>query len=73
VLWGVRSPSWPIQASKASSSTPAWAGRSATGAKTSTATATPTAASITRTDIATFLLDQSTDPRFHRTAPAISN
>ena len=30
-------------------------------------------ASITRADIATFLLDQSTDPRFHRAAPAISN
>jgi len=30
-------------------------------------------ASITRADIATFLLDQSTDPRFHRSAPAISN
>jgi putative NADH-flavin reductase len=29
--------------------------------------------SITRADIATFLLDQSTDPRFHRAAPAISN
>jgi putative NADH-flavin reductase len=29
-------------------------------------------ASITRADIATFLLDQSTDPRFHRSAPAIS-
>jgi putative NADH-flavin reductase len=30
-------------------------------------------ASITRADIATFLLAQSTDPRFHRAAPAISN
>jgi hypothetical protein len=30
-------------------------------------------ASITRADIATFLLDQSTDPRFHRAAPASSN
>jgi putative NADH-flavin reductase len=30
-------------------------------------------ASITRADIATFLLDQTTDPRFHRAAPAISN
>ena len=30
-------------------------------------------ASITRADIATFLLDQSTDPRFHRSASAISN
>ena len=30
-------------------------------------------ASITRADIATFLLEQSTDPRFHRSAPAISN
>ena len=30
-------------------------------------------ASITRADIATFLLDQSTDPRFHRSAPVISN
>ena len=31
-------------------------------------------ASITRADIATFLLlDQSSDPRFHRAAPAISN
>ena len=30
-------------------------------------------ASITRADIATFLLDQTTDTRFHRTAPAISN
>ena len=30
-------------------------------------------AGITRADIATFLLDQSTDPRFHRSAPAISN
>lgn len=29
--------------------------------------------SITRADIATFLLDQTTDPRFHRAAPAISN
>jgi hypothetical protein len=29
--------------------------------------------SITRADIATFLLEQSTDPRFHRAAPAISN
>ena len=32
-----------------------------------------TRASITRADIATFLLDQTTDPRFHRAAPAISN
>ena len=30
-------------------------------------------ASITRADIATFLLDQTTDIRFHRAAPAISN
>jgi putative NADH-flavin reductase len=30
-------------------------------------------ASITRADIATFLLDQTTDSRFHRAAPAISN
>ena len=30
-------------------------------------------ASITRGDIATFLLNQSTDPRFYRAAPAISN
>jgi putative NADH-flavin reductase len=30
-------------------------------------------ASITRADIATFLLDQTTDSRFHRGAPAISN
>ena len=30
-------------------------------------------ASITRADIATFLLAQTTDTRFHRTAPAISN
>ncbi len=30
-------------------------------------------ASITRADIATFLLDQTTDTRFHRAAPAISN
>lgn len=30
-------------------------------------------ASITRADIATFLLDQTTDHRFHRAAPAISN
>src|SRR3954449_4458798 len=30
-------------------------------------------ASITRAAIATFLLDQTTDPRFHRAAPAISN
>ena len=30
-------------------------------------------ASITRADIATFLLDQTTAPRFHRAAPAISN
>ena len=30
-------------------------------------------ASINRADIATFLLAQSTDPRFHRAAPAISN
>jgi putative NADH-flavin reductase len=29
--------------------------------------------SITRADIATFLLDQSIDPRFHRSAPVISN
>jgi putative NADH-flavin reductase len=30
-------------------------------------------ASITRADIAAFLLDQTTDTRFHRAAPAISN
>jgi len=30
-------------------------------------------ASITRADIAGFLLDQTTDTRFHRAAPAISN
>jgi putative NADH-flavin reductase len=30
-------------------------------------------ASITRADIAGFLLDQTTDSRFHRAAPAISN
>ena len=30
-------------------------------------------ASITRADIATFLLAQTTDTRFHRAAPAISN
>src|SRR3954451_53635 len=30
-------------------------------------------ASITRADIAMFLLDQTTDSRFHRAAPAISN
>jgi putative NADH-flavin reductase len=30
-------------------------------------------ASITRADIAAFLLDQNTDARFHRAAPAISN
>jgi putative NADH-flavin reductase len=30
-------------------------------------------ASITRADIAAFLLDQPTDTRFHRAAPAISN
>jgi putative NADH-flavin reductase len=30
-------------------------------------------ASITRADIATFLLTQTTDTRFHRAAPAISN
>ena len=30
-------------------------------------------ASITRADIAAFLLDQATDARFHRAAPAISN
>jgi putative NADH-flavin reductase len=30
-------------------------------------------ASITRADIATFLLDQTTEARFHRAAPAISN
>jgi putative NADH-flavin reductase len=30
-------------------------------------------ASITRGDIASFLLDQTTDPRFQRAAPAISN
>ena len=30
-------------------------------------------ASITRADIAVFLLDQTTDTRFHRAAPAISN
>ena len=30
-------------------------------------------ASITRPDIAGFLLDQATDTRFHRAAPAISN
>jgi putative NADH-flavin reductase len=30
-------------------------------------------ASITRADIASFLLDQTTDTRFHRAAPAISN
>jgi nucleoside-diphosphate-sugar epimerase len=30
-------------------------------------------ASITRADIANFLLDQTTDARFHRAAPAISN
>jgi putative NADH-flavin reductase len=30
-------------------------------------------ASITRADIATFLLDQTTDSGFHRAAPAISN
>lgn len=30
-------------------------------------------ASITRADIAAFLLDQTTDARFHRAAPAISN
>jgi hypothetical protein len=30
-------------------------------------------ASITRADIAAFLLDQTTDARFHRAAPAIGN
>jgi hypothetical protein len=30
-------------------------------------------ASITRADIASFLLDQTTDTRFQRAAPAISN
>jgi hypothetical protein len=30
-------------------------------------------ASITRADIASFLLDQTTDARFQRAAPAISN
>ena len=30
-------------------------------------------ASIARADIAGFLLDQTTDTRFHRAAPAISN
>ncbi len=30
-------------------------------------------AGITRADIAGFLLDQITDERFHRAAPAISN
>src|SRR3954451_1265925 len=30
-------------------------------------------AAITRADIASFLLDQTTDTRFHRAAPAISN
>jgi hypothetical protein len=30
-------------------------------------------ASITRADIASFLLDQTTDTRFHCAAPAISN
>jgi hypothetical protein len=30
-------------------------------------------AAITRADIAGFLLDQTTDTRFHRAAPAISN
>jgi len=30
-------------------------------------------ASITRADIATFLLDQTADAQFHRAAPAISN
>jgi len=30
-------------------------------------------AAITRADIATFLLDQLTDPRFRQAAPAISN
>jgi len=30
-------------------------------------------ASITRADIAAFLLDQTTEARFHRAAPAISN
>jgi hypothetical protein len=30
-------------------------------------------ASTTRADIAAFLLDQTTDTRFHRAAPAISN
>jgi hypothetical protein len=30
-------------------------------------------ASITRADVASFLLDQTTDPCFRRTAPAISN
>jgi putative NADH-flavin reductase len=30
-------------------------------------------ASVTRADIAAFLLDQTTDTRFHRAAPAISN
>ena len=29
--------------------------------------------SITRADIAAFLLEQTTDARFHRAAPAISN
>jgi putative NADH-flavin reductase len=33
----------------------------------------PVKASITRADIATFLLAQTTDTRFHRAAPAISN
>ena len=48
------------------------------GARTGTVRAgylgrTRIGASITRADIAAFLLDQTTDTRFHRAAPAISN